>query len=147
MSGCFELPSKIILQNMSISHAKRQIFKEHRNSRPKIFCKKVVLRNFTKFIGKRLCRQSLYFNKVAGLRPATLLKKRLWHRCFAVKFAKFLRTSFVTEHLRWLLLRAANFLRVPRICTIQNTSHSLAKAHIRTSFLRNSSHWLLSNAS
>ena len=21
------------------------------------------------------------FNKVAGLRPATLLKKRLWHRC------------------------------------------------------------------
>ena len=24
-----------------------------------------------------------------GLRPATLLKKRLWHRCFPVNFAKF----------------------------------------------------------
>ena len=41
---------------------------------------------------------------VPGLRPATLLKKRLRHRCFPVNFAKFLRTPFLTEHLRWLLL-------------------------------------------
>ena len=34
------------------------------------------------------------FNKVAGLRPATLLKKWLWHRCFPVNFVKFLRTPF-----------------------------------------------------
>ena len=26
--------------------------------------------------------------------PATLLKKRLWHRCFPVNFTKFLRTPF-----------------------------------------------------
>ena len=39
-----------------------------------------VLRNFAKFTGKHLC-QSLYFNKVAGLRP--------------VNFAKFLRTPFL----------------------------------------------------
>ena len=45
-----------------------------------------VLRNFAKFGGKRLC-QSLFFNKVAGLRFATLIKKRLWHRCFPVNFA------------------------------------------------------------
>ena len=31
------------------------------------------------------------FNKVAGLRAATLLKKGLWHRCFPVNFAEFLR--------------------------------------------------------
>ena len=30
------------------------------------------------------------FNKVAGLRPVTLLKKRLRHKCFAVNFTKFL---------------------------------------------------------
>ena len=30
-----------------------------------------------------------------GLRRATLLKKRLWHRCFPVNFAKFLRTPFL----------------------------------------------------
>ena len=34
----------------------------------------------------------------------TLLKKSLWHSCFPVNFAKFLRTLFLTEHLRWLLL-------------------------------------------
>ena len=55
--------------------------------------KKGVLRNFTKWTGKHLC-QSLFFNKVAGLRSATLLKKRLWLRCFHVNFAKFLRTPF-----------------------------------------------------
>ena len=32
------------------------------------------------------------------------IKKRLWHRCFPVNFAKFPRTPFFTEHLRWLLL-------------------------------------------
>ena len=35
------------------------------------------------------------FNKVAGLRSATLLKKRLWHRCFPVNFAKFLGRPFL----------------------------------------------------
>ena len=47
---------------------------------------KVFLQNFT---GKRLC-QSLFFNKVAALRPATLLKDRLWRRCLPVNFSKFL---------------------------------------------------------
>ena len=76
-----------------------------------------------KFTEKHLC-QSLFCNKVAGLchiensplicssnlhwsiwlRPSALLKKRLWHRCFLVNFAKLLRTPFLTEQLRWLLL-------------------------------------------
>ena len=38
--------------------------------------KKIVLKNFTRFTGKHLS-WSLFFNKVAGLRPATLLKKKL----------------------------------------------------------------------
>ena len=37
-----------------------------KSSRPEVFCKKGVLRNFAKFTGKYLC-QSLFFNKVAGL--------------------------------------------------------------------------------
>ena len=60
-------------------------------------CKKDVLRNFAKFTGKHLC-QRLFFNKVAGLRSATLLKKRLWHRRFPVIFSKehlFYRTDIV----------------------------------------------------
>ena len=63
-----------------------------------------VFRNFAKFTGKHLC-QSLFFIKVAGLRPVTILKKRLWHRCFLVNFANILRTLIFIEHLRWLLLK------------------------------------------
>ena len=69
----------------------------------KVFCKKGVLKNIAKFTGKHLC-QSLFLNKYAGLRPITLLKKRLWQGCFPVNFAIFLRTLFL-EHLWWLLLR------------------------------------------
>ena len=67
------------------------------------FCKKGLLKNFTKFTGKHLC-QSLFYNKAAGLRPATLLKKRLWHRWFPVNFVKILRAPISIEHLCWLLL-------------------------------------------
>ena len=40
------------------------------------------------------CARVSFLIKVAGLMPATLLKKRLWRRCFPVNFVKFLRTSF-----------------------------------------------------
>ena len=70
---------------------------------PEVFYKKGVLRNFTKFTGKHQC-QGLFFNKVTGLRPATLLKKRLWHRCFLVNFVKFLRTPFLQNTSGRLLL-------------------------------------------
>ena len=73
-----------------------------RSSHRRCSVKKGVLRNFAKFTGKHLCLR-LFFNKVAGLRPATL-KKSLWHRCFPVNFAKFLGTPFIIEHLWWLLL-------------------------------------------
>ena len=62
-----------------------------RSSRPEVFCKKGVLRNFAKFTGKRLC-QSLFFNKVTGLRPATLLKS---DSGTCVNFAEFPRTPFL----------------------------------------------------
>ena len=55
-----------------------------RSSLLEVFCRKVIIKNFAKFTGKQQC-----------LRPATLLKKRLWHSCFPVNFAKFLRTPFL----------------------------------------------------
>ena len=48
----------------------------HRNSHQRCSVRKSVIRSFAKFTGKHLC-QSLFFNKVAGLRPANLFKKRL----------------------------------------------------------------------
>ena len=38
--------------------------------------------------------------------PATLLIKKLWHRCFLVNFAKFFGTLLFLEHLWWLLLKS-----------------------------------------
>ena len=69
--SCFILPLEAVAQRCSL--------------------RKGVLRNFSKFAEKNLC-QRLIFNKVADLSPATLLKKRPWHRCFPVNFAEFLRT-------------------------------------------------------
>ena len=59
-----------------------------------------VHKNFANLTGKHLC-QSLFFDKVAGLGPATLLKKRLWHSCLPVSF---LRTSCLQNTSRRLLL-------------------------------------------
>ena len=44
------------------------------------------------------------FNKVAGLRPAILSKKRLWHMCFPLRFGKILRTPVLQSTTGRLLL-------------------------------------------
>ena len=75
-----------------------------RSSRPEVFCRNGILSNLAKFTGKHLC-QSLYFDKVG---PATILKKRLWHRCVPVNFAKFLRTPFLQKTSGQLLLYMNN---------------------------------------
>ena len=87
------------------SNSKR---KKNRKSHRRCSVKKVVLRNFAKITEKHLC-QSLFFNKVEGLRSATLLKKRLWHRCFPVNFEKFLRTPFLQNTSRRLRLEEETF--------------------------------------
>ena len=74
-----------------------------KSSDPEVFCKKAVLTNFAKFPGKHLC-QSLFFDKESSLK-----KKRFWYRCFPVSYAKFLRTPFLKEHLRWLPLEVKRF--------------------------------------
>ena len=81
----FELPIYYILEK-EIS-----IVANVRSNRPDVFCKKDVLKNFTKCTGIRLF-QSLFCYEVSSLGYATLLKKILWHSCFPVNFAKFLRT-------------------------------------------------------
>ena len=59
--------------------------------------KKVALENFTKFTGKHLC-QSLFFNKIAGLRAETQTQ------VFPVKLVKFLRTPYLQNTSGRLLL-------------------------------------------
>ena len=86
--------SKFKIFNFTVLLHFIQVQQIHQKQPPEVFYKKGVFRNFAKFTGKHLC-QSFFFNKVADLRPATLLKKKLWHRRFSVNFAQFLRTLFL----------------------------------------------------
>ena len=52
---------RILFQTSEIIRA------QTRSNRPEVLQNKGVLRNFAKFTGKHLC-QSLFFNKVAGLK-------------------------------------------------------------------------------
>ena len=70
------------------------IIRNVRGSHQRCSVKKRVLKIFSKFRGKQLC-QILFFNIVASLRPATLLKMRLCYRCFPVNLAKFLGTHVI----------------------------------------------------
>ena len=79
----------------------------YRSSHQRCSLKKVFLKNFTKFSAKHLC-WSVFFNKVSGMRPATLSEKRLQQRCFPVNFVKFLRTPFLQNTSRQLLLFVIN---------------------------------------
>ena len=63
-----------------------------------VFCEKCVLKNFAKFTEKHLC-QSLF---LIMLKASTLLKKRLWHRCFIWILLN--KNTFFIEHIRWLFL-------------------------------------------
>ena len=87
-----------VLEPIESTSSFRENITNNRSSHPQVFCKKGVLKNSTKFTGKYLC-QRFFFDKVAGLSPAILLKKRLWRRCFTVNFVKYLRTPISEEHL------------------------------------------------
>ena len=66
--------------------------------------KKGVLKNFLKFIGKHLY-QSLFCNKVAGLRPATFLKKEALVQVFSCEFCEIFKNIFFIETSGRLLLK------------------------------------------
>ena len=90
------------LQEKSISQVLLKHFPQGqevaiRKQPPEVFYKKRCSEKFRKIYRKTLVPECL-FNKVVGLRPATLLRKSLRHRCFPVNFTKFLRTTF-SEHL------------------------------------------------
>ena len=73
-------------------------FLNYRSSHWRCYIKIAVLKNFVKFIGKHLC-QSLLFNKVAGLRPTTLLKRDSGIGVFC-EFCEIFKITFFTEQLR-----------------------------------------------
>ena len=91
-----------------------------RSSRSQMFFKMSVLKNFAKFIGKTC----------TGLRPITLLKKRSWHRCFPLNFAKFLRAPLfrtppvaASVHLYRIWIKSRALLK-DFYCWFQNSCYA-----------------------
>ena len=82
-----------------------EAFDSYRSSHRMCSKTKGVLNIFAK-IQRTAYAQSLLFNKVGGLRPATLLKQSLWFRCFPMNFAKLLRTPILKNICERLLLVA-----------------------------------------
>ena len=92
-----------ILENMVFLLKYYTDWHSRKNSRSsQVSCKKRcsvrkgVPRNFAKFTAKHL-------------RTATLLKKRLWRKCFSVNFAKFLKAPFLQNTFVRLLLESQWF--------------------------------------
>ena len=79
-----------------------------RSSRPEVFCKKVVLRNFAKFTGKQLCQRPQAY---------IFIKKETLAQVFSCEFCKISKNTFLCrtplvaasdmllwEHLFYVLL-------------------------------------------
>ena len=96
----FEISKNTFSHRTSLLAASVFYETEHKKQPPECSVKKGVLRNFAKLTGKHLCHSILIKLQAS----VTWLKKILLHRSFPVNFAKFLRTPFYTEHVRWLLL-------------------------------------------
>ena len=119
---------------------------KHLQTQPsKVFCKKKsVLRNFEKFTGKHLCH-SIFFNKVAGLRPKTLLKKTL-AQVFSCEFCGISKNIFSKEHLRTTASAFNQFQAYFRVCKKrQMAGKKLRKCficshHLQNFLERNSNH-------
>ena len=67
----------------------------YRSSRPEVFCKKGVLRNYAKFKGKHLW-QSLFFNKVAG-EVCDYIKKETLAQVFSCEYFQIFKNAFFYE--------------------------------------------------
>ena len=89
--------NKLVVKTYTYVKKKRNDFAFIQKFRPEVFCKRDVSEHFRSSCPVRL-------------RPATLSKMRLWHRCFPVNFVKFLRTPFFIKHLQWVLLICVQLL-------------------------------------
>ena len=73
---------------------------------PEVFCKKRSSQKFFKNSQENTCA------RVSSLKPKILLKRRLWHRCFPVNFAKFLKAP---EH-EYIFSKCSRNLNISGLC-------------------------------
>ena len=89
--------------------------------------RKKVFWEVSQYSQENTCARASFFNKVAGPRPATLLKNRLWHRCYPVSFVKFLRTTLLQNTSAQLLLIQVTFKRKMSLSHFSPVFHFIKK--------------------
>ena len=82
------------------------------------------------------CARASFLIKKSCLRPATLLKRRLWYRCSPVNFVKILRTPISIEHLQWLLL-SLNIMIYKSSLWLSRSRSSHQRCSIKIAVLKN----------
>ena len=100
-----KVPSKIIIsisQLMKVWATKITLRAENKTTETRVI-------NYLTGVLQGDCLSLLLFilSVNLSLGPATLFKKRLWHRCFPVNLAKFLRTPFLQNTYGRLLLHTS----------------------------------------
>ena len=93
--------SSLFEENIILESQKIHLYFSNAEAAARDVCKKRCSQKSHKIHSKTPMPET---NKIAGLRPAALLKKRLWHRCFPVNFVKCLRTSYLQNTSGRLLL-------------------------------------------
>ena len=67
-----------------------------------------IFSSFNRWYENRKTQKRKYSNiYTTDQKACNSVKKRLQHKCFSVKFPKFLKTLFLIQHLQWLLLTYA----------------------------------------
>ena len=85
-----------------IKHLINIINKNSRSSRPEVFCKKGILKNFTQFTGKHLC-QSLFLIQLQA-EACNVIKIETLAQVFSCGFYEIFKNTYSIEHLWCLLL-------------------------------------------
>ena len=89
---------------------------------------KTVLLEISQNYQENTCARASFLIK---LQVCNFIKKRLWHRCFPVNFAKFLRSPLLTKHLRWLLLKRSVRVNRSKLFNLMKTNQVLYKVEIK----------------
>ena len=102
IDGCYvtKLVEIATKSSLLIMFSKKNLFKSIRKILKSTIAEAVTRNCSIKKVFLEFSQNSQENKHLCQPESTTLLKKRLWDRSFPVDFANFLRTPFLTEHLR-----------------------------------------------
>ena len=109
------LPALAIICKLSFENGCPHNFKPMFRISHRRYSVKKVFFKISQNSQENTCARVSFFKKVACLRAATI-KKRFWHRCFPVNFAKCLRTPFLQNISGQLLLHVLKNMLIDLHC-------------------------------